>query len=135
MSVLNSLHRLRSHLRQQSSVQLKTAEVERDQQQQRVQDIEVSVVQAQKTVDTSDLNALTEYHGWRLRQELAWRRESARLHQRQRDVEIQKERHIRNVRDELAMQNVLQAKELVEQEEDKRKEARWMDEIASRRKP
>lgn len=133
MAVLDTLHRLRSYQRQQSALALKLAEVERDRQAERVESLERSVVEGRAAASHTDAASLADYHGWRLRQELNLRREHARLAQRSRDVEQNRDRHIKNVRDELTLDSVIQTKEREALEEENRAEARWMDEIASRK--
>lgn len=133
MAVLDTLRRLRVYQRQQSSLQLKQAEVERERQAERVQSLEVALVEGHAATSPTDAAALAEYHSWRLRQELNLRRENARLAQRVRDVDLQQDRHIKNVREELTLDTVIQARDREELEEENRVEARWMDEIASRR--
>lgn len=133
MAVLDTLRRLRVYQRQQSSLQLKQAEVERERQAERVQSLEQALVEGHAATSPTDAAALAEYHSWRLRQELNLRRENARLAQRARDVEIQQDRHIKNVREELTLDTVIQARDQQELEEANRAEARWMDEIAARR--
>lgn len=133
MAVLDTLRRLRVYQRQQSSLQLKQAEVERERQAERVQSLEQALVEGHAATSPTDAAALAEYHSWRLRQELNLRRENARLAQRARDVEIQQDRHIKNVREELTLDTVIQARDQQELEEENRAEARWMDEIAARR--
>lgn len=132
MTILKSLLKLRTYQRQQSAVQLKQAEVERDRQAARVQSLEDEVTRAQESLPSHDATFLNDYHTWRLRQELALRRETARLQQRERDVDIQHDRHGKNVRDELAIQNVKTAHEQALSEESRKRESAWMDEIASR---
>lgn len=132
MTILKSLLKLRTYQRQQSAVQLKHAEVERDRQAVRVQSLEDEVIRAQESLPSNDATSLNDYHTWRLRQELALRRENARLQQRERDVDIQQDRHGKNVRDELAIQNVNTAHAQALSEDALRRESAWMDEIASR---
>jgi hypothetical protein len=132
MAVLDSLLRLRTYQRQQSALQLKQAEVERERQALRVSSLEEEIVTAQEQLPCNDLVAITDYHAWRLRQEITLRRETARLAQKERDVEIQQDRHGKNVRDELSIQNVTAAHQQLKLEEERHKEAHWMDEIAAR---
>lgn len=134
MSVLDSLLRLRAHQRRQSALSLKQAQVERDRQAEQVDSLRQAMDQARRDLRHDDAVSLADYHAWRLRQELAMRREAARLQQRERDVEIQQTRHSQNVREELTMEAVIEAREVVEQEEGRREEAREMDEIASRKR-
>ena len=135
MSVLDTLHRVRAYQRQQSALQLKLAQVERDKQAEKVAELQQAMIEAQAAVQPHDVQSVHDYHGWRLRQEMVMRRESARLSQRERDVELQQDRHIHNVRDELTLQTVITAREEEQQVEERRAEARWMDELASRRMP
>jgi hypothetical protein len=135
MSVLDTLHRVRAYQRQQSALQLKLAQVERDKQSERVEQLQQAMVAAQAAVQPRDVQSVNDYHAWRLRQELVMRRETARLSQRERDVELQQDRHIHNVRDELTLQTVITARDEEQQLEERRAEARWMDELASRRMP
>lgn len=133
MAVLDTLHRLRVYQRQQSSLQLKLAQVERERQAERVDSLQQAMVEGRAATSPTDVAALAEYHSWRLRQELNLRRENARLAQRERDVEMHQDRHIKNVRDELTIDSVIQTKDLEAQQEADRAEARWMDELASRK--
>jgi flagellar biosynthesis chaperone FliJ len=135
MSVLDTLHRVRTYQRQQSALQLKLAQVERDRQSEKVRELQDAMLAAREAVQPRDANSVNEYQAWRLRQELVMRRESARLSQRERDVELQQDRHTHNVREELTLQTVITAREEEEALEQRRAEARWMDEIASRRMP
>jgi len=134
MSVLDSLLRLRTWQRQQSALQLKQAQEERDRQAGQVSSLKQAMEQAQRDMRPDDVFEVNDYHAWRLRQELNMRRETARLQQRERDVEIQQGRHVQNVREELSLDAVLEAKALTEMEEERRAEAREMDEIASRKR-
>jgi flagellar export protein FliJ len=134
MSVLDSLLRLRTWQRQQSALQLKQVQEERDRQAGQVSALKQAMEQAQREMRPDDVFEVNDYHTWRLRQELNMRRESARLQQRERDVEIQQGRHVQNVREELSLDAVLEAKEQTEMEEERRAEARQMDEIASRKR-
>lgn len=133
MPVLDTLHRVRTYQRKQSAIQLKLAEVELERQNERVEQLKQAMVDAQKAVQPRDVLSVNDYHSWRLRQEMVMRRETARLSQRERDVELQKDRHIHNVRDELTLQTVIAVRDEEQQLEERRAEARWMDELASRR--
>jgi hypothetical protein len=134
MSVLDTLHRVRSYQRQQSALQLKLAQVERDRQSEKVEQLKQAMVEAQQAVKVTEVQSVNDYHAWRLRQELVMRREEARLSQRERDVELQQDRHVHHVRDELILQSVLTNRAEEERVEAQRSEARWMDEIASRKR-
>jgi hypothetical protein len=134
MSVLDTLHRVRSYQRQQSALQLKLAQVERDRQSEKVDQLKQAMVEAQQAVKVTEVQSVNDYHAWRLRQELVMRREEARLSQRERDVELQQDRHVHHVRDELILQSVLTNRAEEERVEAQRSEARWMDEIASRKR-
>jgi hypothetical protein len=131
-NVLASLHRLRSHTRQESGVVLRESERARDQQQERLTELTRGIRQAQAGVDPEDALGLVTYQAFRLREELRERRERARLHQKERDVALNRERYTRCVRDELSMQAVIEEKALREEEDLRRVEARNMDEVASR---
>lgn len=132
MSILESLHRLRAHARHEAEVALKESEVARDQQQDRLSDVRTGIRTAQAAVDPADALALVTYQSFRLREELKERREQARLNQRERDLSLHRERHGRCVRDELSMQAVMEEKAERLDEEERRGEARGMDEIAAR---
>lgn len=133
MPVLDSLLRIRTYQRQQSALALKLAQVEHERQLEKVHDLQNAIVNAHSNVQPRDALSVNDYHAWRLRQEIVMRRENARLQQRERDMLIQEDKHIHHVRDELAIQNVIEAHVIQEAEEDRRADARWMDEIASRR--
>jgi hypothetical protein len=131
-NVLASLHRLRAHTRQESGVVLRESERARDQQQERLAEVGRGIRLAQAGVDPEDALGLVTYQAFRLREELRERRERARLHQKERDVALNRERYTRCVRDELSMQAVIEEKALREEEDLRRVEARNMDEVASR---
>lgn len=131
-NVLHSLHRLRSWSRQESEVQLRAVEAERDRQRERVEDLRESVRRAHAGTDPADVVELAAYHAFRLREELHERREVARLAQRERDVEAQTARHHRNIRDELSIQGVIEEAAVRHAEEARRVEGRWMDELGGR---
>ena len=111
---------------------VRTAERARDVQSERVDAIHASVASARENVDGGDALELTAYHAFRLRQELAARRESARLSQKERELENQRVRHSGRVRDELALANVIEAANVSEAEERRRREDKRMDEVAAR---
>ncbi len=129
---LHTLHRLREHARKESDVLVRQAERARDVQSERVDSIHASVAQARENVDGTDALELTAYHAFRLRQELASRRESARLSQKERELENQRVRHGARVRDELALANVIEAAALTDSEDRRRREDKRMDEVAAR---
>jgi len=131
-NVLASLHRLRAHTRQESGVVLRDAERARDQQQERLAEVANGIRIAQAGVDPEDAFGLVTYQAFRLREELRERRERARLHQKERDVALNRERYAKCVRDELSMKAVIDEKALRAEEDARRVEARNMDEVAAR---
>ena len=136
MSVYKSLHRLRQYARQESELQVRKAREERDAQAARIDALRAEVQSARAAVDPDDANALAAYQAWRLRAEMNERRESARLAQRERDLEQHTRMHTDNVRKELTMEKFMELQAERALEESRRVDARKMDEIAgSRRDP
>lgn len=133
-AVLASLHRLRVVTRQESEVALRQVESERDLQRARVDGVRDAIRRARDGFDPADAGELAAYHAFRLREELAERREAARLAQRERDVEAQTAKHQRNIRDELSLQGVIDEMAALAAEEARRAESRWMDELGARMK-
>lgn len=112
---------------------LRRAEDERDVQAQRVEAVRNAVVEARASADPNDPFALATYHAFRRRQEVAERREEARLQQREREVDQKRGLHVGRVRDEIATNNVIEAHARSEEREQATRDARRMDEIAARR--
>ena len=133
MSALHTLLRLRAHAREESQGMLRRAEDERDTQAERVEAVRIAVVAARAGADPTDPFALATYHAFRMRQEVAERRENARLQQREREVDQKRGIHVGRVRDEIATENVIEAHAREEEREQATRDARRMDEIASRR--
>ncbi len=131
-TVLASLHRLRAHARQEAEVSLRNAEAARDQQEQRLANVTSGIRAAQAAVDPSDVVALAAYQAYRIREEFTERRERVRLQQKERDVMLTGDRHVKCVREELTLEAVIEERFVGAQEELKRVEARGMDEIAAR---
>lgn len=134
MSVLHSLHRLRQHARRETETSLRRAQEERDVQAAKVDALRAAVAEAREGVDPNDASDLSAYHAWRLRTEMNERRESARLAQRERDLEQTTRVHQDNVRRELSLERVIDEHAQRELEDARRAEGRTMDEIASRRR-
>ncbi len=133
MSVYKSLHRLRQYARQESELQVRKAREERDTQAARIDALRAEVQTARAAVDPQDANALASYQSWRLRAEMNERRESARLAQRERDLEQHTRTHTDNVRKELTMEKYMEVQAELALEETRRDEARKMDELAGSR--
>lgn len=131
-NVLASLHRLRSHARQEAEAALRVAETARDKQEERLADVGTSIRAAQAAVDHGDAAALAAYQSFRLREEFAERRERARLQQKERDVMLTGDKHIKCVREELTIEAVIEERLNEFLGEARRVEARGMDEIALR---
>jgi flagellar biosynthesis chaperone FliJ len=131
--VLDPLLRLKSHQRRQSTLALRAAEAEREAQAGRVSELRTRMTEQREEIDPSDGNDLVAWSAWRLQAELSNRRESMVLAQRSREVEIAANKHRRDATDEMALDAVIRARAEAELEEEKREEARTMDEIAVRR--
>lgn len=112
---------------------VRRAEDERDAQAGRLDAVRRSVADARAQMDPSDPFALTTYHAFRMRQEVAERREAARLQQREREVEQKRAVHVGRVRDEIAMANVIDAHAREAAADEARRDSRRMDDIAARR--
>lgn len=131
-SSLDILLRLRTGAREESQTLLRRAEDERDAQAARLRAIREATLAARNNLDPCDPFALTTYHAFRMRQEVAERREQAKLVQRERELEQKRGLHVGRVRDELAMQNVIEAQAVAAAREESVRDMRRMDEIASR---
>lgn len=131
-SSLNILLRLRTGAREESQALLRRAEDERDAQAARLTALREATVAARASLDPCDPFALTTYHAFRMRQEVAERREVAKLVQRERELEQKRGLHVGRVRDELAMKNVIDAQAVTAAKEESARDARRMDDIAVR---
>lgn len=131
---LQTLFRLREHARKESQARLQQAQGQRDDQDERVQAVRRAVEEARNDRDPADLLSIAAWHTYRLRQELVERREVARLHQRERDLEVARTTHGGRVRDELAIGNAIDAACLREAEDALRQETRTLDEVGARRR-
>ncbi len=130
---LHTLLRLRTIARESSSLALRKAEDERAAQLEKLRGVRSAVESARTETDMNDALDLANYYAFRLRSEMAERREAARLAQKERDVEQKRAIHATHVRDELAMDNVIDLRERQEAREQQRRESREMDEVAGRR--
>jgi hypothetical protein len=133
-NTLHTLARLREHARKESQAKLSSAQVMRDEQDERVQAVRRAVDGARETKDPADLLSIAAWHTWRLRQEVVERREVARLHQRERDLDSARTTHGGRVRDELAIGNAIEAEHLRGVEAALRAETRTLDEVGARRR-
>lgn len=131
-NTLETLLRLREAARKETLAALRKAEAEREAQMGRLADVRLSIVHARTAVDITDANDVTNYHSFRLRQEMAERREAARLAQKDRELEARRTAHISRVRDELSLSELIDAREHAAALEANRHEQSKMDEIASR---
>lgn len=131
-NTMRSLHRLRERARRASEMQLHEARVNADRQRQRLEAVHQAVAEAREQTDAGDVLSLTTWHAFRLRQEVVERRESARLAQRQREVDTAETQHAVRVRDELAIQSVIEEQRVRAAEEARYAEGRVLDEIGAR---
>lgn len=129
---LHTLLKLRRAAREESQAILRKAEDERDTQAARLQAVLDATVAGRDALDPTDPFSLTTWHAFRMRQEVAERRESAKLKQRERDFEQKRGLHVSRVRDELALEKVIEHHDAEEEEAARELEAKKMDEIASR---
>jgi hypothetical protein len=125
--------RIRERARQQTARQLAEADRVRDEQRTRVEAIVGSFIEGRAATNPADPAELAAWHGWRLRQEIALRREEARLGQREREAEAARNRHVGRVRDELAVSGVIAARAEEEALDARRADDREMDDVAGRR--
>lgn len=129
---LQTLFRLREHARKESESKLRRAETLRDEQQARLDAVQEAMEQAREAKDPADVLALSQYHAWQVRQRLNERRESTRLQQRERETETARTSHHVRVRDELAIQNAIEAANDREMALDRLAETKTLDEIGAR---
>ena len=131
-NTMKSLHRLREHARRVSETQLYEARLGWERQRQRLDGVQNTIQEARAQTDPLDVISLSTWHSFRLRQEMAERREIARLAQRVREVDAAETTHAVRVRDELAMQSVLEGIKVAALAEETRQEGLLMDEIGGR---
>jgi len=134
LAVYRSLQRIREHKRQSAHQKVVAAEVERDRSVARIEELQARVESARTSVDQGDVVSIATYHSYRLQQVITERRETARLAQRNRDLEIRRAHHVTCVREELTLDAVVDRMHEREQAAERRSDARQMDEIASRRR-
>lgn len=129
---LHILLKLRRAAREESQALLRKAEDERDAAAARLHAVQAATAAGREALDPTDPFSLTTWHSFRMRQEVAERRESAKLKQRERDVDQKRGIHVARVRDELALDKVIAHHDAEELEETRARESKRMDEIASR---
>ena len=132
---LHTLLKLRRAAREESQAIFKRAEDERDAQAERLQALRDATVRGRSSIDPTDPFSLTAWHSFRMRQEVAERREVMKLKQRERDLDQKRAIHVARVRDELALQRLIEHQDAEEAAEARVREGRAMDEIASRMNP
>lgn len=130
--VLEVLQRLRDHTRKAAEVDLRRAEAERDRQEARVRQVHTALVEAREACADDDVLALDSYFAFRLQGEVASRREEIRLHQREREVDAHGRRHVAAVRDQLAVEHLIETRAEQAAHRDATRDAARMDEIGSR---
>lgn len=130
--VLDVLQRLRDHARTAAEADLRRAESERDRQLARVELIRTAIADARESCDATDVTTLDTYFAFRLQGEVASRREEMRLHQRERDVDAYGRRHVQTVRDQLAVEHLIEARAEAAAHHESAKDAARMDEIGAR---
>jgi hypothetical protein len=128
-----TLLRLRRYAREESASALRRAEQDAAAQAARVEAIRAGLRRARETVDPTDADALGNYLAWRLRQELAERREVLRLQQRTRDVETARARHAVQTREELSMAALVDAEAAIAAESSEHAELAENDAVAGGR--
>lgn len=126
------LQRLRDHARKTHEVELRRAERERDRQQERVDTLRASLETARADLDANDSHALVAYHNFRLQGEMSSRREGARLAQREREVDAVGRRHGQAVRDQLAIENLIERRDVTRAAAEAHAEMAVLDEIGAR---
>lgn len=131
-SALPTLLRLRRAAREESQAAVRRAEDDRDTQAQRLAGIRTATASARENFDPSDVAALVGYHEFRARQEVQERREAARLVQRERELEVKRTQHAGRVRDELALETVIERKQVEAEREELRRDNARMDELGRR---
>lgn len=129
---LDVLQRIRDHARKAAEAELRRAEGERDRQRARVELVAGAIREAREGLGDQDLLGLDAYHGFRLQAEMSARREDLRLQQREREVGVRSNRHVATVREQLAVEGLLERRAEEEAREGNRKEAAHMDELGAR---
>lgn len=129
---LQTLFRLREHARKESESKLRRAETLRDEQQARLDAVQEAMERAREAKDPADLLSLSHYHAYQGRQQVNERRETTKLQQRERETETARSFHHVRVRDELAIQNAIEAANDREMALDRLAETKTLDEIGAR---
>lgn len=129
---LEVLQRIRDLARKTAEGELRRAEAERDRQQERVDLIAGALATARASCGDQDVLSLDAYHTFRLQGEMASRREDLRLHHRTREVEARSQRHISTVRDQLAVETLIERRAEDQRREGNRREAALLDEVGAR---
>jgi len=126
------LQRLRDHARKAQELELRRAERERDRQQGRIDELHARMESARAELEPGDAHALVAYHNFRLQGEMASRRERARLAQREREVDAIGRRHGQAVRDQLAVENLIERRESARVALEAHAEMAVLDELGAR---
>jgi len=134
LAIYRSLQRIREHERKSAHQKVVAAEEERDRSVARIEALQERVEVARTSVDNEDAVSIATYHSYRLQQVITERREEARLAQRNRDLEARRAHHVVCVREELSLDAVVERMNERDQAEERRSDARLMDEIAARRR-
>ena len=129
---LHTLVKLRRAAREETQAALARAEAELLAQTARHQAVLDATTAGRAALDPTDPNSLSVWAAFRMRQEVAERREAAKRMQKERDVTQKRALHVARVREELALEKLIERQAADEDADLLRRESRRMDEIAGR---
>ena len=133
MTALNTLLRLRASERQTAARAVRVAQDALLEQEQRLGELNAAIGHARAGVDATSAADLAAWSAWRTQSELQARREEARRSQRARDLHCAGERLRSAAVDERSLEVLLEQRQEIADEQERKHERKTMDELAQRR--
>jgi flagellar export protein FliJ len=128
------LHRIRKHRKKGAEKEFMSAERARLEQEARVDEITESVAQSRESGRTDDeAGWMAQAQAWRLKMELALRRERGRLAEATQEVHKRQDRLAVATRQARVVEKVIEGIDERETEAERKREARRLDDMGSSR--
>ena len=127
--VLKHLQKLREHEKKQAQMELAKAERAEEQQAARVEENAEQVAAARENTPEDSAAEVARYHAFRLRMEMARRREMGRLEKRQHEVSEAREKLNTSVKNARTMEKLIENRSEEQAKAARKKEATLMDEL------
>jgi len=127
--VLKHLQKLREHEKKQAQMELAKAERAEEQQAARVDDNAQQVASARENTPEDNAAEVARYHAFRLRMEMARRREMGRLEKRKNEVSNARDKLNTSVKNARTMDKLIENRAEDQAKEARKKETALMDEL------